>query len=431
MSDAVLDSDSAEISVPLLQSRNHDLLVLLEVSRQLVATQDLGSLLSTIETSALRVLNCERASIFFHDSQTQELYSQIATGEQTIRFKDSQGIAGTVFHDGVAVNIPDVQADPRFNKQIDRKTGFQTRTMLTCPLKGLSGTTIGVLQFLNKRNGIFDDWDETLAQTLSAQAGVAVQRQRLIADVVQKERYENDLAIARSIQQGLIPARSPLCGGFDVAGWNRPAEETGGDFFDFQSLPTNTLAITLADVTGHGIGPALLATGCRALVRASWMFEVEEPGHLARTINQLLAEDLPQDRFITAFFGLLDPAKRLLRYCSAGQGPLLHYCADSRLISELPVQGIPLGIAAEFEYSSAPDLILSPGDWILVLSDGFFEWPNDVGEAFGTTRLKESFHRHRSLSAANLIQAICQDVLEFSKGVPQADDLTAIAVKML
>src|SRR5205823_5224214 len=159
---------------------------------------------------------------------------------------------------------------------------------------GWDNEPVGVLQVLNKRAGPFGPWDEALAKTFSAQAGVAVQRQLLLEEFAKKQRFERDMDIARQIQQGLLPKRPPAAAGFDIAGWNRPADETGGDFYDFKELPGGAVAITIADVSGHGIGPALVVAECRALVRAS-LVQTQELDRLMPLVNRLLCEDVPPD----------------------------------------------------------------------------------------------------------------------------------------
>src|SRR4051812_35797829 len=142
-----------------------DLHAVLEVSRQLGASSDLGELLHIIEQATLTVLDCERISIFLHDRQSDELYSRLATGQDGIRFPASTGIAGQALRSGSVINVADAYNDPRFNREIDRKTGYVTRNLLTCPLLGVDHTPVGVLQVLNKRGRAFDDWDENLVRT--------------------------------------------------------------------------------------------------------------------------------------------------------------------------------------------------------------------------------------------------------------------------
>ncbi|MFM8705019.1 MAG: PP2C family protein-serine/threonine phosphatase, partial [Planctomycetia bacterium] len=249
-----------------------DLERLLEVARHLGATVDLDLLLEAIASAATTVLDCERATVFLYDRTAGELSSRLATGIadspiSEIRFPVTRGIAGEVARTGRVVNLADAYADPRFNPEFDRRSGFRTRNLLTVPLADHDGGIVGVLQVLNKRSGSFDDRDEQMAGFLGGQAGVAVQRQTLLGHFAEKQRIQRDLNIARDIQQGLLPKQQPAVAGFDIAGWNRPADETGGDFYDFLPLGEGGLAVIIADVTGHGIGPALVVAEVRALFR--------------------------------------------------------------------------------------------------------------------------------------------------------------------
>src|SRR5688572_18016979 len=138
------------------------------------------------------------------------------------------------------------------------------------------------------------------------------------------EHVNHDLEIARSIQQGLLPTNSPKLEKFDLAGWNEPADQTGGDYFDWQSLPDGRLAISLGDATGHGIGPALISSLCRAYTRASLIVDNGHPRVLER-LNHLLAEDLSANRFVTFALIFLDPTSCEVEILSAGHGPILWY----------------------------------------------------------------------------------------------------------
>ena len=412
-----------------------DLEQLLDVARRLGATVDLDVLLEAIASAATSVLDCERATVFLYDSTSEELYSRLATGIadspiSEIRFPVTLGIAGEVARSGRVVNLPDAYADPRFNPEFDRRSGFRTRNLLTVPLSDHDGRIVGVLQVLNKRSGPFGDRDEQLAGFLGSQAGVAVQRQMLLGHFAEKQRIQRDLNIARDIQQGLLPKQRPEVTGFDIAGWNRPADETGGDYYDFLPLADGSLAIAIADVTGHGIGPALVVAEVRALFRALVMRSADL-GATVDSVQQLLCQDLQDGKFVTAFFGILSPAKSTLQYLSAGQGPLLAYSAATGEITEFEAQGLPLGIMPEEPYDPPVTLPFAPGDILVLLTDGFFEWSRPDGEQFGTERVRDLVCTHHHRTAEELIGLLHRAVVDFSAGTPQGDDLTAVIVKRL
>ena len=405
-----------------------DLQALLQVTRELAANTELLPLLTCVEQAARRVLGCERATVFLYDTATDELVSQLATGVEEIRFSADRGIAGEVVRTGQVIHVPDAYADARFNPEIDRRTGFRTHNLLSFPLLGMDNRTVGVLQVLNKRSGDFTAWDREVVQALGAQVGVAVQRQMLMDAHADKLRLQRDLNIARQIQQGLLPTAPADVPGFDVTGWNRPADETGGDCFDHLRLPGGQLALTLADATGHGIGPALIMTECRALFHALITVTPDLADVVAR-VNNLLAADLPDGKFVTAFFGLLSPADHTLSWVSAGQAPLFQYHARSGQLLELQAGGIPVGIVADFPYDAPTRWMMEPGDFMLLVTDGFLECTDAAGELFGSERLKAVIRAHSACSSADIIRGMTQAIEAFAGGLPQADDLTALVVR--
>jgi len=416
------------MSLPDIHEQLADLQGVLEVARQLGATTDLRTMLTYIERAARSVMDCERASVFLYDETSDELYSYVATGIEGLRITAKRGIAGQAVRNRQPINVTDAYADPRFNPQVDAETGYRTRSMLTLPLIGLNDTIVGVLQMLNSRQGSFSAWDEQLAGTLAAQAGAAIQRQILLDQYAQKQKLEQDLAIARSIQQELLPKCPPNVHGFDVAGWNKPADQTGGDIYDFMPLDDGRLAITIADATGHGIGPALVIAECRALLRATACFSSDLNQVMVR-VNTLLVRDLPPGRFVTCFFGLLDPVACTLHYSSAGHGPLLFLRAADGVVSEWPATGIPLGVAPDMAPVASDPVPFAPGDMMVVVTDGFFEWLGPDRSQFGIDRLVDLIRRNRDRPAAEIIQLLYRSVLEFGGGTTQQDDLTAIIIK--
>jgi phosphoserine phosphatase len=407
-----------------------DLSRLLEVSRQLGATIELSPLLASIERAALDVLECERASVFVLDKDAGELVSKLATGGQEIRFKADRGIAGEAAERRAVVNVPDAYADPRFNRDVDQATGFHTRSMLTLPMTGHDGELMGVLQLLNKRAGAFTEDDEELARTLGALAGVALQRQLLLEEFAKKRKLVHDLEVAREIQQGILPDAAPACDGFDLTGWNRPADQTGGDLYDFIEAGGGRIGIIAGDATGHGIGPALVSVECRAFIRALATSSTDLTCILDTT-NRLLAPDLADSRFVTLCLAFLDVADATLSFASAGHGPLLYYHAATDTFEELTISGPPLGLFDEMSYPPPPPVRMKAGDMFVVPTDGFYEYARRDGEFFGNARIQDVLRTHRGERTAAMAQYLYEAVVAFSDGAPQLDDMTVVIVKKL
>lgn len=245
-------------------------------------------------------------------------------------------------------------------------------------------------------------------------------------------RVENDLGIARHIQQGLFPKEPPTVPGYDIAGWSKPADETGGDYYDWLPFEGGRLALMLGDVTGHGIGPALLMAVCRAYARATFPSEGELAGAMER-LNQLLNEDMDEGRFITFAVGLVDPSAGTVDVLSAGHGPiLLRYNAEGKVvIAEADGTGLPLGIMADETYGKPVHWKLNPGDAMLLITDGFFEQVRADGEQFGLDRLRDFLVRSAKLSSADLIKNLYSEVVAFAGGAVQGDDMTAVVIRRL
>ncbi len=182
-----------------------------------------------------------------------------------------------------------------------------------------------MLQLLNKSIGVFDENDERVASALAAQCAVAVQRAQLTEALLLNERLDEEVSLAREIQMSTLPTEMPDVPGYDLHGQFLPTGHAGGDLFDLVVLD-GQLFILMGDATGHGFGPALSATQMQAMLRVAFRCGADLD-EAYRHVNNQLEEDLPDDRFVTAFMGFLDPQRHVIRYHSGGQGPILHFRA--------------------------------------------------------------------------------------------------------
>jgi serine phosphatase RsbU (regulator of sigma subunit) len=246
---------------------------------------------------------------------------------------------------------------------------------------------------------------------------------------IKLQKLERDLDIAREIQRGLLPSDSPQTPGFEVAGWNRPADKTGGDYFDWLTLPDGRTLFTLADVTGHGIGPALLVAVYRAYMRAATVDRRVELAQVVSRINDLLCADIPDERFITAAFGVIRPAEYLVELLSAGQAPLFFYDSASESVQIWDADDLPLGIADQIEFDGVREIHFAPGDILALMTDGFFEATNAEDQQFGIHNIEQFILGHHHLPPDAFIRSLYQQVKTHVAGEPQGDDLTALIVK--
>lgn len=254
----------------------------------------------------------------------------------------------------------------------------------------------------------------------------------------QRDRLEHDLSIARSLQEALRPQGTPSVPGFEVAGWNRPADATGGDYYDWQPLPDGSWMLTIADVSGHGIGPALVTAACRAYMRASSAFHADL-GSLTTRVNNLLAQDLPDGRFVTLASAVIRPQDGTVSLLSAGHAPIVLLQRASGEIRDILPHDVPLAVLPDTQYAPPPSIVMQPGDVLALVTDGYVEWPRTApaashadrqpAEQFGLERLRAALHRHAHLPANQLIQAITAEVEAFAQGSPQRDDLTMVLLR--
>ena len=263
-------------------------------------------------------------------------------------------------------------------------------------------------------------------------AGVARQIRSHVASALdearQKERAIRDLEIARSIQQGLLPESSPQIPGFDVAGWNQSCDETGGDFYYWQSPKNGCTGIAVADVTGHGLGAAIIASVARAYGRAC-LTEDADLGTVMTRLDELIAEDLPSGKLVNLITAVVDPVGFGVRVLSAGQGPILLFRAATKAVESSKADGVPLGVGLGLGYGAAQEFALEPGDMLVLVTDGIFEWENGEGEQFGIERLSETIRQASDQPSSRIIAAMHSAVLGFVGDTAQQDDLTAVIVK--
>lgn len=416
------------------------MLRVLEVARRLAAPCPLCELLNAVVEAGRDVLRADRGSVFLYDQNPHELYMITGTGLEALRFCADHGLAGQCANSRSVLNIPDCYADERFNQEIDRKTGYRTNCMITVPLIGLEDRLVGVMQMLNAQNGVFDDEDEQIALALAGQAAVAIQRAQLLEEQQVKIRMEQDLNLARDIQLGVLPIELPEVRGYDIASFSQPADQTGGDIFDVVRLtlddadeddPMSPVLLMLADATGHGIGPALSVTQMRAMFRMGLRLGADL-STLRQQIDSQLEEDLGGSRFITAFFGILDPCKHEINYEAPGQAPLLCYHVADDSFETRDASGLPLGIMASIPHDKVDPFALATGDLFILLTDGFYECHKpDVKEMFGEEGVMNVVRTYRDQSAGRIIEELVKALNVYAPNQPQADDWTAIIVKRL
>ena len=404
-----------------------DMRTILDVTSALAAPFDLMTMLGAVVAAAKQVLAAERGSVWLHDAATNELVLEVATGLRPVRVPFGVGLVGTCARNRQIINVPDCYSDPRFDPSVDKASGYRTRCMLTLPLIDHKDVLVGVMQVLNKKGGVFDEDDEVVATALASQCAVALQRVRMTGALIEGEKMRQALEMAREVQMSTLPATMPTIPGYDLCGSFRPADLTGGDTFDLSLLDTGLL-IVLADATGHGIAPALSVTQMQAMFRIAFQLGADLESAFVQ-VNNRLAKTLAADRFITAFVGFLDPSTHRLNFHSGGQAPILHYQASTHACVPYKPTSFPLGAMPLAKLKPAVTIEMMPGDMLVLLSDGFYEYHDVDGAEFGEERVQDIITAHHEAPMSDLMARLFGAVDAFSRGAPQDDDMTAVLVK--
>ncbi|MSR33430.1 MAG: GAF domain-containing protein [Phycisphaerales bacterium] len=418
---------------------------LLMVSRRLSESSELSAVLSTVIDALRDLLNAERATVFEFDADANQLFTQVAHGISkfgagVIRIPANRGIAGAVAQSKEPIHSPDVYADPRFIQDIDKATGFRTRNMLAIPLIDHEGNLIGVAQVLNSLHGPFTIQDQEIALGLSAQAAVAIRRGRLMEDRVARERMERDLQAARIIQQSSFPRALPPMRHWQVAAASIPAEQCGGDAFDVipllqglivePNVSPDEIVLLVADATGHGIGSALSAMQVRGMLRIGLRLK-QGVRRIAEEANRQLCQDLPMGRFVTAWYARISLHSGIVENYAAGQGPIIHYRRRENDFITLPTDNAPLGVMIDDLNAESTMITMHAGDILIALTDGYYESEGKDGHQYQELPVLDLVRKHRDQSADFILRAINESLMDWTSGVPAADDRTAIILKHL
>ncbi|MBN1140214.1 MAG: SpoIIE family protein phosphatase [Deltaproteobacteria bacterium] len=258
----------------------------------------------------------------------------------------------------------------------------------------------------------------------------------IVRDITERKRIQelkHSLALAKEVQTHLLPRHPPRLERFELFSRTLYCQEIGGDYFDFFDRRLDrdgTLGFAVGDVSGHGIGAALLMALVRGVLRTEAEHDPSELGELFRILNRSLLRDTGDELFMTLFYGVLDTRSGSLSWNSAGHGPVFWYQAGDRRIGELPATGIPLGIEEQATYPPAAPIALRAGDILLIGTDGLWEARNPQGEMFDTSRLRQVLATWSGKPARDIYQAVIDKVTFFCRGERQ-DDMTLMVIKAL
>lgn len=412
-----------------LRQAVEELSIINEVATAVSSTSPLDQVVELIVQKCVKHLKVDQGAVLLFEKQEQAaalrtMVRKVQTNLRTIPYRLGDQITGWMLKNQQPLVINDFKSDGRF--RLPAEAEADVRSLLCVPLR-LKGRMIGVLSVFNKRaSECFSENDQRLLAIIGAQSAQVIENARLYEEEKALQKMQQEVQMARDIQTRLLPKAPPVVAGFDIAGKSVPAQNVGGDYFDFLQFRDGRWGLCLADVSGKGISASLLMANVQATVRGQSVLG-SSAAQCLHSSNLQLYQSTDTDKYVTLFYGVLDAEKRQLQYSNAGHNPPMLFKNGSEP-SLLTVGGPVLGILPEVPFEQAT-VTLDPGDLLLIYSDGYSEAMNHAFEEFGEERLLDVARRNRNASAAQLIDRIGEAVRQHCGGASQTDDMTMIAVR--
>lgn len=419
-------------------------------------TIEMDSLLARVSHYAVRASKASSGAIYLMNAKSHRLEARAISGvfpppfetnpadldydtdptghlEKLIRetpISLGKGLIGEAAVLGNSILIEDAEMDSRVPRH---RLGFlKIKTILIVPMR-FGNHTIGVMVLINRINDTrFAPSDLNLAQALAAQASVPIHYAGLQEALEDKRQLDRDMQIAQQIQNSLLPQELPDYPSFELAAFNHPAQEIGGDYYDFIQIDDKHIGLAIADVSGKGVGGALMMAVCRSVLRVNAP-NVYDPASMLCSLNATLSSNLAEDMFITMLYMVLNLETHQLSFARAGhEAPILVHEGQPNT-EQLDTAGIAIGLVDNDTFSQAIEtrnISLRPGDMIVTYTDGITEAMNSDGDEWGVDRLLRTLRNRADSNAQHLLDTIRENVLEFAGNNRQYDDMTMLALRI-
>ncbi|RSL17916.1 sigma-B regulation protein RsbU (phosphoserine phosphatase) [Edaphobacter aggregans] len=414
--------------------------VLSEISDEARTFTEVAPLLNTITQRIGDTLHVDRIAVFLRSGDTYHL--QLATGAPLAASFTLPATSTTITTLTRGRSPANVYRDDPSSWLVDASEAERTAladlsTELLVPLPGRKNLA-GVMALGPKRSEEpYSRTDRQLLQSIASQTGLALENAELLehltTEISHRERISREMEIAREVQERLYPQVYPNLPGIDLAGFCRPAQAVGGDYYDFFILPPyrgdeERLALALGDISGKGISAALLMASLRASLRSAAQLQPGDLATLMRHVNRLVYESSTTNRYATFFYAELDPETRVLTYVNAGHNPPLVLRGTETI--PLEATGTVIGLIPNVVYTRSA-VRLQPGDVLIAFTDGISEAMNAAEEEWGEANMVAAAQTLLtqpacSTTAQQLITCIVQAADRFTAGAPQHDDMTLL-----
>ncbi|MCG8608466.1 SpoIIE family protein phosphatase [bacterium] len=420
-----------EREVERLKSAVEELTVLNDLAIAASLSLEVDNMLDIIVEKSIKAVKAEQGSILLvteqADAPLKTLIRQQDQRSRLLTYRVGTHITGWVLKHQQPLQIDDLSTDERFNPTEQERN--EIRSVLCVPIR-YKARIIGILMVTNKKT--FDPFNENdlrLLSIIAAQSGQLIRNSQLQQEALEKKRMEHELSMARKIQLNLLPKTTPESEALEIASYFNPADEVGGDYYDYFQMADNKIGIVLADVSGHGASSALIMTMAKGVLH-SIAHQFKRPCEILTEMNKILDPIIPREMFVTIIFLCFDLANKVLTYSNGGHNPLLLYESETKNCELLELPGPALGLTNLSVYQEK-ELKLNAGNLVLIYTDGVTEAFNTQGEMFQESRLLESIKNVAEESTDSIVEHVRKDLDAFTGQAAQSDDVAMIAVKML
>lgn len=423
---ARMDVRGSEYGVQISASAEARLAALLEIMRNLGKTIGIDEVLPKVLDSLFRIfLQADRGFIVLKDSSGSLVPRWVKTRnpEQEDQVRLSKTVLREVMKTKQAIISLDASGDFSMSESV---ADFKIKSMIVAPLLNFENEPLGVIQIdSTQTKGGFESKDLEILIGVANQAGIAIENAQLHENMVAQKLVEQDLQLASQVQLAFLPKTSPACNGLSFYQYYNPAQQIGGDYFDYLELDNNRLVIALADVVGHGVAAAMFMAKLSAEARFAFA-SIHDPRKAMAQLNDRITA-LDADRFITMSVIVLDKTTHKATIVIAGHMPPIYYHADGS-ISEPgdQIAGPPLGIMSDIEFESM-EITLEPGECLTMYTDGIFEAPNKAGEQFSINKVRKIIENAKG-KVTPVGEEMIQSVKEHIVGCEQEDDMCLVIV---
>lgn len=405
--------------------------MLLDITKTISRSLDLDEVLTLVMETLDSLIPYDAAGIYLieknADNESQYIFKSKALRGYEIpfelfepRLRLGEGFIGYVAQTGEPLISADVYNDPRYFHAREK-----TRSEMVAPIVS-NNNVIGVFDLESNSLNAYDGDDLSVLQLLASQVAIIIEKVQLHEQLVEKERIQGQLEVARQVQLELLPSHDPRLKNFDISAYNFSTEEVSGDYYDWVKIFDDQIGVVVADAVGKGMPAALLMAFLRASLRSA--IQIGYAPHISLSkINDLLWDSVKDNQFVTAIYGILDATNRTFVFSNAGHNPPLMVKSDGET-RFVEYGDLPLGMFRNRRYHQH-FIRFETGQTLVLYTDGITEAANADDEEYGNDRLAQRVLEGIELPAKQLIDFIRKDVADFTGRKFLDDDGTLFIIK--